>query len=183
MTFTDVLGDQQFNLYAASVSHIARWRCPTPNLARRFQYSLQGFSQTHSSTGTWRLPLRPVYPLHRSRSARWRRTPSAAERLRHLSVQPLRASRAERPASISSSRNTTMRRCSCYANQYQQQLYGQPLFRNGTMHAAGRRVRAARRPCSVSTGRSRATRCASGTTSRRRLAGSLSRQTADVDAR
>ena len=46
MTFTDVLGDQQFNLYAASVSQYRSLSFSYLNLSRRFQYALQGFSQT-----------------------------------------------------------------------------------------------------------------------------------------
>ena len=46
VTFTDVLGDQQFNLYAESVSQYRSLSLSYLNLSRRFQYALQGFSQT-----------------------------------------------------------------------------------------------------------------------------------------
>src|SRR4051795_5579344 len=46
VTFTDVLGDQQFNLYAESVSQYRTLSLSYTNLSRRLQYALQGFSQT-----------------------------------------------------------------------------------------------------------------------------------------
>ncbi|HSL23574.1 MAG TPA: hypothetical protein VK886_18735 [Vicinamibacterales bacterium] len=46
VTFTDVLGDQQFNLFAASVAQYRTLAFSYHNLARRLQYALQGFSQT-----------------------------------------------------------------------------------------------------------------------------------------
>ncbi|HET7618878.1 MAG TPA: hypothetical protein VF159_05150 [Gemmatimonadaceae bacterium] len=46
ITFSDVLGDQQFNLFAASVSQYRTLAGSYVNLSRRFQYALQGFSQT-----------------------------------------------------------------------------------------------------------------------------------------
>ena len=46
VTFSDVLGDQQFNLYAASISQYRTLSFSYLNLARRFNYALQAFSQT-----------------------------------------------------------------------------------------------------------------------------------------
>lgn len=46
LSFTDVLGDQQFNLFVASVSQFRTISLSYLNLERRFQYALQGFSQT-----------------------------------------------------------------------------------------------------------------------------------------
>ncbi len=46
VTFTDVLGDQQFSFYAASVSQYRSLSGSYLNLSRRLQYALQGFSQT-----------------------------------------------------------------------------------------------------------------------------------------
>ena len=46
VTFTDVLGDQQFNIYAESVSQYRTLSSSYTNLSRRLQYALQGFSQT-----------------------------------------------------------------------------------------------------------------------------------------
>jgi Tol biopolymer transport system component len=46
VTFSDVLGDQQFSLYAASISQYRTLSFSYLNLADRFNYALQGFSQT-----------------------------------------------------------------------------------------------------------------------------------------
>jgi hypothetical protein len=46
VTFSDVLGDKQFNLYAASISQYRTLSFSYLNLARRFNYAVQGYSQT-----------------------------------------------------------------------------------------------------------------------------------------
>jgi hypothetical protein len=56
VTFSDVLGDQQFNMYASSVSQYRTFLFSYLNLSRRFQYALQGYSQTQFFYG-----LQPGY--------------------------------------------------------------------------------------------------------------------------
>ena len=46
VNFSDVLGDQQFSLYAASISQYRTLSFSYLNLAHRFNYALQGYSQT-----------------------------------------------------------------------------------------------------------------------------------------
>jgi hypothetical protein len=46
VTFSDVLGDQQFSMYAASISQYRTLAFSYLNLAHRFNYSIQGYSQT-----------------------------------------------------------------------------------------------------------------------------------------
>ena len=46
VTFTDVLGDKQFNLFAASVSQYRTMAFSFINLSHRLQYALQAYSQT-----------------------------------------------------------------------------------------------------------------------------------------
>ena len=46
ITFTDVLGDRQFNVYASSISQYRSMAASYTDLSRRFQYSLQGYSTT-----------------------------------------------------------------------------------------------------------------------------------------
>ena len=46
ITFGDVLGDQQFDMYASSYAQYRTLSFSYLNLARRFQFALQGFSQT-----------------------------------------------------------------------------------------------------------------------------------------
>ncbi len=46
VTFSDVLGDKQFTLYAASISQYRTLSFSYLNIARRFNYALQAYSQT-----------------------------------------------------------------------------------------------------------------------------------------
>ena len=46
LSFTDVLGDKQFSLIASSVSQYRTMAFSYANLSRRFQYAVQGYSQT-----------------------------------------------------------------------------------------------------------------------------------------
>ena len=46
VTFSDVLGDKQFSMYAASISQYRTLAFNYTNISRRFNYALQGFSQT-----------------------------------------------------------------------------------------------------------------------------------------
>ena len=53
ISFTDVLGDQQFNLFAASVSQYRTMSLSYLNLERRLQWALQGYSQTQFFYGQY----------------------------------------------------------------------------------------------------------------------------------
>ncbi len=53
IAFTDVLGDQQFTFFAASVSQYRSFSGSYLNLERRFQYALQGFMQTQFFYGQY----------------------------------------------------------------------------------------------------------------------------------
>jgi hypothetical protein len=46
VSFSDVLGDQQFSLFASSVQQYKTMSLSYLNLSRRFQYAVQGYSQT-----------------------------------------------------------------------------------------------------------------------------------------
>ena len=46
VTFTDVLGDKQFNIFASSVAQYRTMSFSYTNLSRRLQYALQAYSQT-----------------------------------------------------------------------------------------------------------------------------------------
>jgi Tol biopolymer transport system component len=52
VTFSDVLGDKQFNLYAASISQYRTLSFSYLNLARRFNYAFQAYSQTQFFYGS-----------------------------------------------------------------------------------------------------------------------------------
>ncbi len=53
ISFTDVLGDQQFNMFAASVSQYRTMSLSYLNLERRLQWALQGYSQTQFFYGQY----------------------------------------------------------------------------------------------------------------------------------
>ena len=161
VTFSDVLGDQQFNLYAASISQYRTLSLSYLNLARRFNYALQGYSQTQFFYGQRSsVVLRPgVRRHHQPRPARSPRAPCAAARVRHLSVQQLPARRGVRPASCNTASSSTIRRCSHTREHYQQEQFG-----THAAHATARSCRSAspscrRRRSSASSARSPATRC------------------------
>lgn len=61
IAFTDVLGDQQFNLFAASVSQYRTLSLSWLNLERRFQWALQGYSQTQFFYSNTTAFFDPVY--------------------------------------------------------------------------------------------------------------------------
>src|SRR5204863_8475330 len=46
ISFGDVLGDQQFNLFASSIAQYRSLALSYVNLSRRLQFALQGFSET-----------------------------------------------------------------------------------------------------------------------------------------
>ena len=185
VTFTDVLGDQQFNFYAESVSQYR-------SLSLSYTESLAPVPVRAAGLLADAVLLRELraatfYDPQYGFLSRDRRAGDADRARRHglrdLSVEPLRATRAERPASISSSRSTTTRRCSMLR---QSSTSSSSTASRSSPTATSCRwapPTCARRPCSASTGRSRATRCASATSIAPPIGGFLSRQTADVDAR
>ena len=68
MTFSDVLGDKQFNIFAASISQYRTFSVNYTNLSRRFQYAVQGFSQETFFYGTGSYFYDPVYnPIFQDR--------------------------------------------------------------------------------------------------------------------
>ena len=137
-----MLGDQQFNLYAESVSQYRSLALSYTEPVAPIPVRAAGLlADAVLLRELRRHVLRGQYGLPQPRS-RWRRRPSAAARA--SAIYPLnRYARLELTGGlISSSRSTTTRRCSSCADEYQQQLYGQSLFADGKMHAARRRLRA-----------------------------------------
>ncbi len=62
VSFTDVLGDQQFSMYASSVQQYKTLSFSYVNLSRRFQLALQGYSQTQFFYGYGNYALYdPIY--------------------------------------------------------------------------------------------------------------------------
>ena len=139
VTFTDVLGDKQFNIYAASVSQYRTLSFSYLNLSRRFQYALQGYSQTQFFYGQLGgTSLRPgLRAFIRPRSAIATQTVARRHDLRHLSAQPLHAASRCRPGSCSSRKQYNDPALQDVADEYQQEQYGRTLFGNGTFMPLG----------------------------------------------
>ena len=98
VTFSDVLGDQQFSLYAASISQYRTLSLSYLNLAHRFNYAIQGYSQTQFFYGN----LENVFydpsfsGLHRSRPVDRHADGARRNGVRHLAVQPVSPRRGVR---------------------------------------------------------------------------------------
>ena len=182
VTFSDVLGDQQFNFYAESVSQYRSLSLSYLNLSRRFQYAMQGFSQTQfyyaNNAGTFYAAqygflshkdalatsttrggtIFGIYPMNRY--ARVELTGGLIQLKQAYSDPNLQAS----------------------ANAYQQQYYGQSLFADGKLMPLGaayvRETTVFREYGPLSGNTLRA-----GYEYSPKIGGFISRQTADVDAR
>ncbi len=104
ISFTDVLGDQQFNLFAASVSQYRTMSLSYLNLERRMQWAVQGYSQTQFFYGQYEgLFYDPAFSRpDRSRSRRGDAHDARRHGVRDLPVQPLPPRRdVRRPGRLS----------------------------------------------------------------------------------
>ena len=99
VTFTDVLGDKQFNIFAASVSQYRTMSFSYINLSRRLQYAIAGVL---ADAVLLRLrsggPLRPRVRLHRSRYGDRHADGSRRVGFGDLPAEPLCTVRADRRA-------------------------------------------------------------------------------------
>jgi WD40 repeat protein len=137
VSFTDVLGDKQFNLFAASVSQYRTLAGSYVNLSKRLQYALQGFSQTQFFYGY--LPglyYDPSYAFIDRDFAIATRTARGASA---IAIYPLnRYSRLELSGGLYNFNeqydDPTVEEL---ARQYEQQLYGTTVFRNGNILPLG----------------------------------------------
>ena len=183
VTFSDVLGDKQFNVFAASISQYRTFSGNYTNLSRRFQYALQGFSQEQFFYGTGSYFYDPAY------------NPIFLDRDNALATRTMRGGSAFGIYPFDRYRRIELFGSVIYYNE----RYNDPTLEEysnnyqeaGLRHAAvprrAPRCRSAwpscrRRRCSASSGRCRATRCGCRTRWRRRSATTLSYQTADLDA-
>ena len=183
VTFTDVLGDKQFNMFAASVSQYRTMSFSYINLSRRFQYALQAFSQTQFYYGydpgtLYRAGIR----LHRPRPRAGDADRARRHRLRHLPAEPVRAPRAVGRAPAV---QPGVQRARTAADRRRVSAGG---VRADALQPTATSCRSAspscrKRPSSASTARSPATPSGSATNTRRASGDLLSRQTVDVDAR
>ena len=182
VTFTDVLGDQQFNLYAESVSQYRTLLLGYTNLAHRFQYAVQGFSQTSFYYGNNPGVLYAAsYGFLRHSDALATQTERGGLA---FGIYPInRYSRFELSGGlIQFQQEYNDPTLQDLANQYQINTYGRSLFSSGTMMPLGaayvRETTIFREygPLSGETLRL-------GYEISPKVGGVLDRQTADIDAR
>ena len=159
VSFTDVLGDRRVDVYVGSMSQYRSLRRSMINLAHRFQYAVQGYWMDTFYYGYEHgVYYDPIYSPYIDRdlatATRSNRAASA------FGIYPLnRYSRVELSGGfgyVSESYNDPV--LEEIANEYQQQAYGQSLFRSGyyvPLSVASSR----KRRSSASSARSRAARC------------------------
>jgi len=138
ISFTDVLGDQQFNLFAASVSQYRTLSVSYLNLERRFQYALQGFSNTQFFYGQLEnLFYDPLFSgiIDRDFSVATRTTRGGTA----FGIYPLnRYRRIELYGGLVQYREQFADPgLEQYSLDYQQQQFGRQLFNNGTVMPLG----------------------------------------------
>ena len=138
VSFGDVLGDKQVNLFAASISQYRTLAVSYVNLGSRFQYALQGYSQTQFFYGAlggvfYDPSYAPFVSRDLSIATRTVRGGTA------LGIYPL-----DRYRRVQVSGGLVQLReeyndpgLQAIAEQYQQQAYGQAVFRNGTLMPFG----------------------------------------------
>jgi hypothetical protein len=134
ISFGDVLGDQQFNVFVASISQYRTISASYVNLSRRFQWALQGFSQTQFFYGQqggyfYDPSLTPIISRDLATATRTIRGGTA------FGIYPIdRFHRVEISAGVvqlnEEYNDPTLQ---ALATQYQQNTIGQPVFNNGTL--------------------------------------------------
>jgi len=138
VSFGDVLGDKQINFFAASISQYRTLALSYVNLARRFQYALQGFTQTQFFYGQLGgVFYDPVYSgfIDRDLAIATRTVRGGSA----IGIYPIdRYRRLELSGGVmqlnESYNDPAVEQA---AQDYQQQLYGASVFRNGTLVPLG----------------------------------------------
>jgi len=134
ISFGDVTGDQQINIFASSISQYRTLSASYLNLSGRFQWAVQGFSQTIFFYGQLGgVFYDPSYSPIISRDLA-----IATQTVRGgsvIGIYPLdRYRRLELSGGLiqldEEYNDPTLQ---AQAEAYQQQVYGQPVFRNGTI--------------------------------------------------
>jgi hypothetical protein len=133
VSFSDVLGDKNFSLYAASISQYRTLSFSFVNMARRFNYAIQGFSQTQFFYGQLEgVFYDPAFSglIDRDFAVATRSVRGGSafgiwpmDRYRRLELFGGVMNYAEEFNDPSLEQ---------FSSQYQQNTFGQQLFRNGT---------------------------------------------------
>jgi hypothetical protein len=137
LTFTDVLGDRQFNLSAASVSQYRQLVGAYADLSGRFQYAIIGFSQTffYYAQGAGYLYDQGLGFLDRDQAIAKQKYNGASV----FGIYPFsRYRRVEVYGGVTSYKEEYDEPAlQELAEQYQQQNYGRVIFRNGMAYPFG----------------------------------------------
>jgi hypothetical protein len=134
VSFGDVLGDQQFNLFVASISQYRTLAFSYVNLSRRMQWALQGFDQTTFFYGQLGgVFYDPTYSglISRDQAIATRTVRGGTA----LGIYPLdRFRRVEFSGGvIQIDEEYNDPSLQAYTEAYQQATFGQQVFRNGTL--------------------------------------------------
>jgi hypothetical protein len=129
LSFADVLGDQRFDIYIAGVSSYRSYGASWVNLAKRFQYAIQGYWQTDFYYGAYGYYYDPIFLNPKDAiSTRTMRGVSA------FGIYPLDAYRRLEVSGGVQSYNEFYNGLSSSDSQaFQQAYYGRVLYQNGTM--------------------------------------------------
>jgi hypothetical protein len=133
VTFSDVLGDKQFNLYAQSISQYRTLSFSYINLSRRFQYAVQGYSQTLFFYGQLaNVFYDPGYSGFIDRNLA--QATSTIQGGSIFGIYPFnRYRRVELSGGVLQYRQSfNDPSLQQYSQTYQQQVFGRQLFQNGT---------------------------------------------------
>jgi hypothetical protein len=138
VSFTDVLGDQQFNLFAASVSQYRTLSLSWLNQERRFQWALQGYSQSQFFYGQ----LEGVFYDPAFSGIIDRDLAVATRTIRGgtaFGIYPFNRYRRVEVFGGVNQYNESFNdpALEAYSREYQLENYGQVLFNNGTMVPLG----------------------------------------------
>jgi hypothetical protein len=134
LTFGDVLGDQQFNVFVASIAQYRTYSASYVNISRRLQWALQGFSQTQFFYGQlggalYSPALAPLITPADAEATRTTRGGAA------FAIYPLdryrRIQFSGSMVNINESYNDPS--LQAYSVAYQQAQFGTQLLRNGTV--------------------------------------------------
>src|SRR3954469_24721225 len=137
VSFGDVLGDKQVNLFAASISQYRTLSLSYVDLSRRFQFALQGYSQTQFFYGTGTTFYDPsLAPLLSRDDAIATRTVRGGTA---TGIYPFsRYRRVELSGSlVNMDESYNDPALQAESDAYQQALYGQTVLRNGTLMPLG----------------------------------------------
>ena len=168
VSFADVLGDRRIDIYAASMSQYRQFGVSMINLAKRFNWALQGYWQDEFYYGYGTRYYDPAYSPYIDRDlADVHADQPRGDGVRHLPAGPVPPRRGVGRLRVHAGAVQRPGRWSSWPTSTSRRVYGNTLFRNGWYRAAERRRSSRRRRSSGSSARSPARPCAPTTRSRR----------------